>query len=411
MAGELRTGIRWLYLAFASLALLLGGIIYSWSILKSPLSDEFGWNPAQLALNFTITICGFGLGGLVSGVLSRWLPPRIRLIISAIMVFVGFFLASRVNADGLALLYVSYGLLCGLGIGILYNTSISTIGEWFPDRRGMTSGILLMCFGFSTLIFGGLAGTLMAMPDFGWRKTYMLLGVCMAAVVFVFGLILKRPDEQTRIALTGETAGDSTSDNKESGNVDYTAFEMMRTGTFWKLFIALTLLSTVGNSAISFAKDFAIVTGSAETLAIAIVGILSVCNGVARVLSGIMYDHLSLRKMQWFIVIIMILSPVAGLLAIMAGSKMLGILALLLCGFSYGLNPTTSAVYPKIFFGEKNYALNYSITNLTLIPTSFVATISGIILTRTGSYAIVFTMILAFAVIGSLSLISIKPKK
>ena len=399
--------VRWFYLVLASVAMLLGGIIYSWSILKSPLAEEFGWNPTQLALNFTITICSFGIGGLVSGITSKKLPPRVRLIIAAILVFLGYLLASRVTAGGIGLLYFSYGILGGFGIGILYNVAVSTIGEWFPDRRGLTSGILMMCFGFSTLIFGGLAGSLIAMPGFGWRKTYLLLGVCMAAIVFVFGLFIKRPGPDFAI---GKAPSDETKASPVSMVRDYTAFEMIRTSTSWKTFIALTLMSTIGNSAISFAKDFAVSTGSAETLAIAIVGILSVCNGFARICSGAIYDILPLRKTQYFIAFFMVLAPLVGLLAIVFSSKILGILALLLCGFSYGLNPTTSALYPKLFFGEKNYPLNFSIMNLTLIPTSFVATLSGIILTKTGSFLPVFAMLLAFAVIGSLSLLSVKPR-
>ena len=401
--------IRWFYLALASITLLLGGIIYSWSILKSPLSEEFGWNPAQLALNFTITICSFGIGGLVSGLMSKKLSPRIRLIISSVLVFIGFFISSRVSADMLILFYFSYGLLGGLGIGILYNTSIATITEWFPDRKGLSSGIMLMCFGFSTLIFGGLAGSLIAMPSFGWRKTYLLLGICMAAVVFIFSLVIKRPDNAKASETVSQEKQANTSRKKTAR--DYSAAEMVKTATFWKIFIALTLMSTIGNSTLSFAKDFAVFTGSAETLAILIVGIVSVCNGLARVCAGAIYDNLSLRKSQVIIAFVMLIAPSCALIAIIFSSKIIGILGLLLCGFSLGLCPTTAAVYPKLFFGEKNYALNFSITNLTLIPTSFVATVSGIILTKTGSYSIVFGMLLVFGIIGSLSLLSIRSKK
>ena len=412
--------IRWFYLALASLTMLLGGIIYSWSILKAPLAEEFGWNPTQLALNFTITLCAFGVGGLISGAMAKGISPRIRLFISAVLVFTGYLLASRVTADGLGLLYFSYGILAGFGIGILYNTTVSTIGEWFPDRRGLASGIMLMCFGFSTLIFGGIAGSLIEMPEFGWRKTYLLLGTCMAAIVFIFGIFLKRPAAAPALTTESEDSTDSDSSDQARSDGsdasfstvrDYTAAQMLRTPTFWKIFIALTLLSTIGNSSISFAKDFAVFTGSPETLAITIVGILSVCNGLARICAGAIYDSMSLRKTQLIIAFFMLISPIMGLLAIVTSSQILGMIALLLCGFSYGLCPTTSAVYPKLFFGEKNYALNFSITNLSLIPTSFVATLSGLLLTKTGSYVPVFGMLLAFGVIGSLTLFSVRLKK
>ena len=393
------SGVRWLFLAMGSLTLLIGGIIYSWSILKAPLMDEFGWNPTQLALNFTITICCFGIGGLISGFLSKKFSPRIRLIGSAVLVFLGFFLASRVSAGSLGMLYVSYGVLGGIGIGVLYNTTIATIGEWFPDKKGLSSGIMLMCFGFSTLIFGSLAGSLIADPGFGWRKTYILLGTVMAIVVFVFGLIVKRPSSPVAA---------SPNKNAASSANDKTAGQMLKTFTFWKLFIALTLLSAIGNVAISFAKDFAVFTGSADETAITIVGILSVCNGLARICAGAIYDRFSLPKTQWFITVCMVIAPVFGIMAVITQAQVIGIIALLLCGFSYGLCPTTSAVYPKLFFGEKNYALNFSITNLTLIPTSFVATLAGVILTSTGSYMPVFVMLLAFSVVGSVFLLTIR---
>lgn len=391
--------IRWLFLAFASLTLLLGGLIYSWSILKSPLADEFGWNPTQLALNFTITICCFGIGGLISGFLAKKFSPGIRLMGSALLIFAGFFLASIVDAGSLWLLYISYGLLGGIGIGVLYNTSIATIGEWFPDKKGLASGIMLMCFGFSTLIFGSLAGSLIADPQFGWRKTYLLMGAVMAAVVFVFGLIIRRPAEPVDAPANPAAA---------SGTRDYTAAEMLKTATFWKLFIALTLLASIGNVTLSFAKDFAVFTGSVETAAITIVGIMSVCNGLGRLFAGAVYDNMTLRKSQLAISAIMLIAPIIGILAIATVSRFFGILTLLMCGFSYGLCPTTSAVYPRLFFGNKNYALNFSITNLTLIPTSFVATLAGAILTATGSYMPVFVLLLALGTIGSASLLLIK---
>ncbi len=405
----MNNNIRWIFLAFGSLTLLLGGIIYSWSILKSPLAEDFGWNPTQLAFNFTVTICCFGIGGLISGFLAKRFSPKPRLFGSAVLVFAGFFLASKVSAESIWLLYVAYGVFGGIGIGVLYNTTIATIGEWFPDRKGLSSGIMLMCFGFSTLIFGGLAGSLIANPDFGWRSTYVFLGAVMAAVAIVFGIIVRRPRPGEVSAKSPEkragSAGAATSAPIQ-GSRDMTSGEMLRRFSFWKIFIALTLMASIGNVAISFAKDFAMFMGTKETLAIAIVGILSVCNGLARISAGAIYDRVSLPATQWFIAISVIIAPVAGIMALVTGAGILGIIALLLCGFSYGLCPTTSAVYPKLFFGEKNYALNFSITNLTLIPTSFVATLAGAILTATGSYMPVFAMLLALAIIGSIFLLS-----
>lgn len=388
------SGIRWLYLIVGSLTLLLCGILWGWSILKAPLAEEFGWNPTQLALNYTISLCGFGLGGLISGFLSKILSPRIRLFISVVLVFCGYFLTSRVNADGLSMLYVTYGIMAGLGIGIEYNTTLSVIGEWFPDKKGLTAGIMLMCFGFSTLIIGSIAGSLIANPAFGWRKTYVLLGVAIAVITFIFALIIKRPSSPIPVPAGGGSKAVSSATN-------YTAAEMVRTSRFWKLFLTMTLVSCVGTVTLSFAKDFALFAGVAETAAITLVGIASVCNGFGRIFAGVIYDHLHLYKTQWILAVCMVVAPICGILAAMTGAKLLGILTLLLCGFTLGLCPVTAALYPKIFFGEEHYPLNFSITNLTLIPTSFASTIAGAILTATGSYTLVYIMLLGCGAVGS----------
>ncbi|MCB6992568.1 MFS transporter [bacterium 210820-DFI.6.37] len=393
--------IKWLYLILGAIALLFGGIIYSWSILKSPLAEAFGWNATQLAFNYTLTICLFVLGGLFSGMLSKKTTPRIRLFLSAALVFFGFFLSSRVEADSLWLLYLAYGGMAGLGIGFLYNTTLSVVSEWFPDKSGLCSGIMLTCFGFSTLIFGGLAGKLMAMPDFGWRTTYFLLGTVMAVVVLILGLVLKRPEEPVLMK----------SEKKKLSAVipgagEFTAAEMLKRISFWKVAIAFTLFGSIGNVAISCAKDFAIEAGAGETFAITMAGMLSVCNGIGRICAGAVYDSLALRKTQYVVCSFAIIAPLCGILAVITGAYLLAMSALLLCGFSYGLCPTSTAIYPKLFYGEKNYALNFSIMNLTLIPAAFIATLAGAIITGTGSYLPVFAMLTAFGAAGSIILLN-----
>lgn len=401
MKKNSNSGIKWLYLVLGAVTLLLGGIIYSWSILKSPLADEFGWTPTQLAFNFTLTICLFVLGGLFSGMLAKRTTPRIRLFISAVLVFFGFFLSSRVEADSLWLLYLAYGGLAGLGIGLLYNTTVSVVSEWFPDKSGLCSGILLTCFGFSTLIFGGLAGKMMAMPAFGWRTTYFLLGAVMAVVVFVLGLVLKRPKEPMARQDKKKKASEPI-----EGAGEFTAVEMFKKLSFWKIAIAFTLFGSIGNVVISFAKDFAIEAGAQEAFAITMVGLLSVCNGIGRICAGAVYDNLVLKKTQYVLCFFVVAAPLCGILAVITGLYFLGILALLLCGFCYGLCPTSTAIYPRLFYGEKNYALNFGIMNLTLIPASFIATLAGSIITRTGSYLPVFVMLTAFGAVGSVILLN-----
>ena len=158
--------IRWAYLVLGVVALLFAGVIYAWSILKTPLTEAFGWSNSQLALNFTLTMCFFCLGGFVGGLISKRLGSTLSLILAAVLSCLGFVLASRLNG-AVWMLYLSYGVLAGLGIGIAYNVIISTVNAWFPDKKGLCSGALMMGFGASALVVGKLASALMEGP--GWR--------------------------------------------------------------------------------------------------------------------------------------------------------------------------------------------------------------------------------------------------
>ena len=146
--------VRWLHLAAGVLALLFAGIIYGWSILKAPLAADFGWTADQLALNFTLTMCFFCLGGMAGGLLSKRIGSRASLILAGVLSCLGFFLTARLDGASVAMLYVSYGVLAGLGIGIAYNVIISTVNAWFPDKKGTCSGALMMGFGASALVVG-----------------------------------------------------------------------------------------------------------------------------------------------------------------------------------------------------------------------------------------------------------------
>ncbi len=187
-----KTNVRWLYLAVGTFAMLFAGILYAWSILKAPFSREFGWSPSELTLNFTITMSFFCIGGLLGAQISKRLGSRFAIIISGVLASGGFALTSLLTGAFVALLYLTYGLLAGLGIGISYNVVVATVSAWFPDKKGLCSGCLMMGFGASALVLGNWAN---AMFDgaVGWRKAYVILGLTLGAVLILTGLILRRP--------------------------------------------------------------------------------------------------------------------------------------------------------------------------------------------------------------------------
>ncbi len=387
-------------LVLGVITLLFAGIIYAWSILKSPLADAFGWTPADLAFNYTLTMCFFCIGGLVSGIMAKKTSPRFRLILSAIMVFLGFFITSRLSGASIIPLYLAYGVMSGLGIGIVYNTVIATTSAWYPDKKGLCSGWLFMGFGFSTLILGKIAGKLIEIPSVGWRTTFAGLGIVIAIALVVCAILIKAPGPDFKPPVSDAKKVKVTDSAPAAESKDYTTAEMLRRASFWKLFIFFILFAAIGSTAISFAKDYMVSLGSTSDFAVTMVGVLSIFNGLGRLFSGAFFDKFGIRKTQYITSAVAIAASLISLLGVLTGSMALGIIGISLCGFSYGFSPTVSAAIVASFYGSKHYALNLGAINLILIPASFTATLAGSFVTKTGSFASSFEMLLAFSIVG-----------
>ena len=137
---------RWVYAIVGVIVLLFAGLVYAWSVLSTPIAAEFtSWTKAQLSLTFTIVMILFCIGSLLCGLLSGKLSAKMSVRIGAVLFLLGFFLASRTQS--VAMLYIGFGVLCGLSSGLCYNAVMSTMVRWFPDRPGLISGVLLMGFG------------------------------------------------------------------------------------------------------------------------------------------------------------------------------------------------------------------------------------------------------------------------
>ena len=246
--------VRWLYLAVGTFTMLFAGILYAWSILKTPLAAEFGWNTSELALNFTLTMCFFCLGGFFGSQISRKIGAPLTIIIAGVLAGAGFILTGLLTGS-VYLLYATYAILAGLGIGVAYNVIISTVNAWFPDKRGLSSGCLLMGFGASSLLFGTVLDKLFTAEGFGWRKTYVLFGIAVAACLLIAGLIIRRPGTEVQLPAPKKSAAV----RQENFEVkDFTTSQMLRRFSFWMAFVSIGLLAAVGSSVISFAKDLAL---------------------------------------------------------------------------------------------------------------------------------------------------------
>ena len=387
-------------LAFGVFSMLFAGILYAWSILKTP----FAYSPSVLSLNFTLTMSFFCLGGFLSSHLVRRIGTRLTVSASALLAGLGFALSALVGTKGALMLYLTYALLGGLGIGMAYIVLVSTVNQYFPDRKGLSSGALMMGFGASTLLLGNIADALFRSP-LGHRGTYMAIGIALVAVLLTAAQIILPPAPD---AVFPEPKQRAAKKEEHFEQRDYRPSEMVRRFTFWRAFVALVCLTAVGSSVISFARDLALSLGAGAALATSLVGVLAVCNGLGRILTGAVFDAMGRRFTMLAASALTVFAAGVTLSAVAADSLWLLIVGLCLTGLSYGTSPTISATFTAAFYGRKHFATNLSISNFNLMAASFVATACSALFVSGGSFVGPFLLLLALSFVALLLNMTVK---
>lgn len=391
-----KLSIRWAYMAIGVIAMLFAGVLYAWSIFKAPLASEFGWGTSELALNFTLAMTFFCIGGLLGAQISKRLGHRIALVCAGAFAATGFGLTAILKNLPVFALYVTYGVLAGIGIGIAYNVVIATVSSWFPDKKGLCSGCLMMGFGASALILGNAADA-MFKSTLGWRSTYLILGFAIFAVLSFAGIFLKRPERAEIFQGREDSKMASVAENVKP---DLTSKQMLARPSFWMAFVCISFLAAVGSSVISFAKDLALSVDAPEALAVSLVGVLSVCNGIGRILTGAVFDIIGCRKTMICANILTIGAAVVTLISVSASFLVLCIIGVCLTGISYGACPTITSAFTSSFFGMKHFSNNMALMTFTVMVGSFVATASNKVLEASGGYTLTFMMLLALTFVA-----------
>ena len=394
---------RWVYAIVGVIVLLFAGLVYAWSVLSTPIAAEFtDWSKAQLSMTFTIVMIMFCIGSLLCGLLSGKLSAKMSVRIGAVLFLLGFFLASRTQS--LAMLYIGFGVLCGLSSGLCYNAVMSTMVRWFPDRPGLISGVLLMGFGGGSFIIGKLYQAWTPVEIGGWRASFLVMGIIIFVVLAICSFFFVAPgaDFVAPAAKNGKAA-------VRAAGREYKPLEMLKKPSFWLYYVWAIALSAAGLALISQASGVVWEASASQTAgAVAtIVGLISICNALGRVLFGGMYDKYGRSLSMQLVNILFIITSGVLILALTAKSVVVVIIGFILGGLAYsGVTPTNSA-FCRAYFGPANYPVNFSLINSNLIFASFGSTISGALFDASGSYNATFFLIIGLAVVGILCSLAI----
>lgn len=391
---------RWQYLVNGVAILLVFGLVYAWSVFVKPLESEFGWLRSQTSMTFSISMAGFCLGGIAGGFMSKKVPARILLWGTSILILAGFILTSRIST--LMGLYICYGVLIGFGVGVGYNVIMNITIKWFQDKQGLVSGILLMGFGFGGSVLGAFAVFLM--DRFGWRTTFVYIGIGICVLVLLSSLLAKVPNEEQQAYLQSKI-------KTKTEIKSYTTGEMLKESSFWLYLVWATLLSAGGLVMISNASPFAQNFTSHIATATLLASLVNIFNGIGRISFGFLFDKLGSRKCLMTINIGFILSAVLLLISIKTGSIALVAVGICAIGFSNGgITPSNSAFVGKIF-GPAHYAQNFSVANLSALISAFLGPyVSGLLQNEDPTYFSTLILIGIFTIISLPCMLAIKKR-
>lgn len=359
---------RWFVVVGALLIQISLGAIYIYSVFKPALKDKFtDWSPTDLALPSQIVLASFALSMIIFGRIQDRLGPRKIATVGGILLGIGLTIASFAN--NLFMFVLGFSILGGIGIGAAYVCPIATCVKWFPDMRGLITGLAVAGFGAGALVFTPVAKSLIA--SYGIMSTFLYLGIIFLIAVVIGAQLMINPPPGYKPDGWNPPAP-TTSSQGSAQKTDFTWQEMLKTSQFWLLWLtyfagctaglmiimnatniwqSFSLLSIFNNLPIS--KD---VYGDIIAKGASAVIIVSILNAIGRIAWGKISDIIGRRPT------LMIMFIYAG--AIMIALQFLRPYPLYLfgvasIGFCFG---GFLALYPAVtadFFGTKNVGANY----------------------------------------------------
>jgi OFA family oxalate/formate antiporter-like MFS transporter len=328
------------------------GAVYAWSVFRTALSKQFGWSISEVTLTFTITIFVLGVSAFFGGLWLNKKGPRIVAVTGGLLYGGGVFLAS-LSGGNLWWLYFTYGVIGGMGLGFAYIVPVAVLVKWFPDRRGLITGLAVGGFGAGALVTAPVATYLI--QRYGVLPTFAYLGIAYLIVTVSGGLFMRNPPD----GWSPERRNLKAAGAAQSISRVYSLGEALRTWQWWALWLTLFLNTSAGISIISqeapMFQELAAVTAAT---AAGMVGLASIGNALGRVFWAWLSDSITRRVA--FIVMFLLQVVLFWILpnVVSAVSLTLVSFVVLMCyGGGFGTMPAFTADY----FGSKNVGPIYGL--------------------------------------------------
>ena len=389
---------RWPALVGGGLMNVALGTYYAWSVYVPALEREFHWTRTQTSLVATIDMVFLASSFLVAGMLQDRIGPRAVATIGGLMYSAGLFLASY--SQSLTMLYLTWGVMVGIGLGFGYLAPITVGSKWFPNHRGLVNGLAIGIFAAGSGIFGPIAGKLV--EGIGWRATWQLY----AGIFFVFTMVGAYLMKDPPIGYQAPLSGSKAVNKPKTHHLDVPTSQVLRTPMFYALWFAYALGTTAGTMVISQLVPFARASGfSAQNAAFAIT-VGAVGSAAGRFLSGWMSDHFGrVFTLRSIIVLSMLATPS---LYVFRETALMFYILLFVVYYCYGTQLSVYTALTGDFYGTKYLATNYGTLLLAWGFAGVMGPLIGarvFVVTGTYQYAFFGSAVLACAALALLAFV------
>jgi len=388
-------------IAVALLISVVLGMMYAFSIFIIPLENDFGWARHQTAMTFSLVMVFFSLGMLTCGNVMARIGPGKTVSVGGLLAAAGFILASF--TPNLYVLYLGYGIMGGYGIGLSNMVLTATMIRWFPDKKGLVTGLITMTLAFGTFFLGThLCGRLVT--AYGWSFTFRVIAGVFLLIVACCGMLLKFPPPNYK----------PQNWTPDAGQVEiwgYSRVNVLKTGVCWMICLWALCIQMGGLMVLGHVVPYAIGQGVSRENAALAMGFYAIANGLGRLFFGWFNDKFGYKPTMLINGFFMI----TGLISLVYLFGFIGypglLAAICLVAMAYGGMIPLLALTANTFFGPKFFPKNYG---LFIIPGGMFGgllgpVIGGYVQATTGSYTAAILTAAALAVLGFLVASTLKP--
>ncbi|MCY3927011.1 MAG: OFA family MFS transporter [Acidobacteria bacterium] len=279
------------------------GTVYAWSFFQTMLVRQVGWTFSQTAWAFSITIFSLGVSAAWAGQVLPRMGPRKLALIGSVMFSAGYVIAAgALTLDLLPLFYVGYGVIGGAGIGLGYVTPVATVAKWFPDHKGLVTGIVVMGFGVGAFLLSkGLAPLLVVRTGDDLAQVFLWLGIIFACLLIPCSLLLSDPPPPAApSAAAAPSGGDAAPDDSPAikSYLSSQQFVVMWVVFFFNIAAGITVISFQSEllQEVWGLSDPSLEPATLAEYGATLIAISSLCNGVGRLFWGLLSDRIGRVK-------------------------------------------------------------------------------------------------------------------